>query len=857
MAPADPTRAWLEESAWLHRLARRLVHEPSAAADAAQEALVVGLERSGAGERPGDALPLRRWLAGVLRNLVRQERRGAARRRAREEGRTGPNESEATDELAGRLELQERLVARVRGLSEPYRTAIALRFLEDLPPREIAARLGVPLKTVHTRIERALVKLREELDREHGGRAWAALLVPLPQAPVPLPPPAPLAGSTALAPLLAMGTIWKWTGAAAALALLGYVVVQQVPRSAERAPGPVPPPSAPPELAETVVPASARAPSRVPLAAEAEANVPAVAGARGEATNAAAALLAGRVVDVERRGLAGLEVRFEPTSWSDPSAEELARQPRATSGAEGAFELELPRERGRLLASGRGFATLLAPGLNGELPPEVPLVVVAPAHTYAGTVEDETGQALAGIELAVRLTRGRALELQPGSLTGSVPLARVTSDAGGRFRLVDVAFVEGVALEVDAGGYERLHQDLPPVDDLGLRVVLGTPRAEEAQIAGRVRFADGRPAAGAWVSAGEASTRALEDGRFALAAGDGQAPAILRAVVPGFQPARLDLKELSAAERRQVELVLDGAALELAGRVVDGEGRPLAQAQVWVRGGEPFGMLSRRFGEVDFYVHTDVEELLASRDGELHDGRETRTDTEGRFRLSGLLAQDYDLFAMHPATQEIAWLARVPAGEREQTLVLAGAEPLREVRGHVVNFAGEPVRGALLRVNRQVPLPDGTRAFRQASLDFHAETDAEGAFRFEGLAVAGTHLLLNGECIASPQERALDQEPDLLDVRFRAPAPCHLRVFLADPERADSLMLLDEEDRPLSLSFLVGSVTLGAEAVTIQNGTSDLLRTDESARTLVLSRREEKERIPIHLVPGEVNELHL
>jgi len=856
MSPPDSTtRALLEESAWLQRLARRLVSESTLAEDAAQDALVAALERPVA-----SGMPLRRWLAGVLRNLVRQGRRGAARRTARERARPLALESEASDEIAARLELQERLVTHVRALAEPYRTTIALRFLDDLSPREVAARMDVPVKTVHTRVERALAKLREELDREHDGRdAWAALLLPLAHTPVPFPTPTAAsvgAGSTVLAPLVAMGTLWKWTCAVAVIALVGLFVVQQrrgpaarepeasalVERATELAPAQPPARTDPLERAREPVAVEAP-PAATPLLLPHEAS-----------SAPAARLLAGRVIDVERNGLAGLEVRFEPTS-SDLSPAALAREPRTTSGAGGAFELPLPAERGRLLASGGGYATLLSFGLSGEMPPEAPLVVVAPARTYGGIVVDTEDAPVPGVELSVRVTRERANELQPGALAGAVPLVRFTTDAAGRFRVEEVAWVDGVALEADLGGFRRLHQELPPLDDLELRVVLEAPPVAASALAGSVHLADGSPARGAWVSAGRQPTRVLEDGSFVLELEPDEKPTAVRAVLPGYQPARLELAGVSVADRQRLALVLDSPALEISGRVVNAAGEPIARAQVWARGGEPFGMMNRRFGEADFYAQTSVEEVLSSTDGEWSDGRNAETDAEGRFRLHGLLARDYDVLAMDPVTQEIAWLAAVPAGEEHATLVLAGKEPAREVRGRVVDLAGAPVAGALVGVYRKRKLPDGSETLKRADVDFHAVSDEHGAFRFERLCVEGTVLLLNGEVIASEQERALEHEPDLLNVVFEAPAVCHVRVFLSDPTRADTLMLLDANDRTLMLSFLVGSVSLGAEEVGLRNGTSDLLRADESARTLVLEKGGEKERIPIRLKPGEVNEL--
>jgi hypothetical protein len=68
---------------------------------------------------------------------------------------------------------------------------LCLRYFDDLPPREIAARLGVPVETVRTRTRRALARLRDELDCRHGGdrAAWGVALAPLVRAGVAAPAP--------------------------------------------------------------------------------------------------------------------------------------------------------------------------------------------------------------------------------------------------------------------------------------------------------------------------------------------------------------------------------------------------------------------------------------------------------------------------------------------------------------------------------------------------------------------------------------------------------------------------------------------------------------------------------------------
>jgi len=62
----------------------------------------------------------------------------------------------------------------VSALSPTARAMIVLRYQEDLEPREIAAMLDLPLATVKSRLQRALVVLRGKLAREEGPSYGAA-----------------------------------------------------------------------------------------------------------------------------------------------------------------------------------------------------------------------------------------------------------------------------------------------------------------------------------------------------------------------------------------------------------------------------------------------------------------------------------------------------------------------------------------------------------------------------------------------------------------------------------------------------------------------------------------------------------
>src|SRR5262245_1856257 len=145
------------------------------ARDTEQETWLTALEHA-----PGDPGALRGWLAAIVRNIALRTFRSSTRRRAREVEHASPERVVITPaELAEREDLRRRLVEMVNALEEPYRSALVLRYLDGLEPRDIARRLEVPLETVRTRIKRGLEILRRRFDQAgHGERgAWCLLLV--------------------------------------------------------------------------------------------------------------------------------------------------------------------------------------------------------------------------------------------------------------------------------------------------------------------------------------------------------------------------------------------------------------------------------------------------------------------------------------------------------------------------------------------------------------------------------------------------------------------------------------------------------------------------------------------------------
>ncbi len=199
----------------VRRLARSLVRDDTTADDVVQEAMVAALET----RRPVKH-SVKAWLSGVVRNVVRRDHRSASRRSAREEAAAKPEATPSVAEAVVQAAEQSRILDMVVNMAEPYRSAILLRFVQDLPPRAVAEQLGLPVETVRTQVKRGLAQLRGELDRRHGGRArWMGVLSVVASGPA-LGKVAPKVGSASGAKIAVSAVVvaaigftawWSWT----------------------------------------------------------------------------------------------------------------------------------------------------------------------------------------------------------------------------------------------------------------------------------------------------------------------------------------------------------------------------------------------------------------------------------------------------------------------------------------------------------------------------------------------------------------------------------------------------------------------------------------------------------------------
>jgi RNA polymerase sigma-70 factor (ECF subfamily) len=148
----DLALAWLFDAQWAHawRVAYSVTRSRTLADDAAQTALIRALSRIDAYDEDRPFEPwLHRIVVRAALDVMRHERRHW---REFEASPVPENEPDTRLwELLGQLPIEQR-------------TAIVLRYFFDYRAEEIAELLNLPTGTVHSRIHRALAKLKTEME---------------------------------------------------------------------------------------------------------------------------------------------------------------------------------------------------------------------------------------------------------------------------------------------------------------------------------------------------------------------------------------------------------------------------------------------------------------------------------------------------------------------------------------------------------------------------------------------------------------------------------------------------------------------------------------------------------------------
>jgi len=861
--PAHPSELLVRRLGWIQALARELVGDAALADDLVQDACVAALEHP-----PRDAGKLSGWLATVLKNLSRQRMRGEGRRRSREVDSARPEAIESTASVVERASTHRRLVETVLALEEPYRTAILSRYFDELPPREIARRTGVPVATVHSQLKRALAQLRGRLDDEHDGdrRSWMLLLLPVAERPGPATPWI-LGGALVNAKIVAGAAVLALAGTATIVLLrTDEPPAPEIARPAEetaeppamRGVGvedPAPPPSAGPGRSE------------VPVAPVAEEQL-----AAPVETASGTWLLRGRVVDVAAQPLGGVELEVE------------GHEGLVVSDAGGRFEAEVARDDGGVVPAWARWVAVHEGSYRRDSGIE-PVVVLAPGVDCAGRVVDEYGGpvAHANVELVlppdldVAVSQVLDATRQPGWVA--------RADGRGRFELGALPAVAGAVLHTTAEGFERDVQPMPLVHRLDLTVVLSQPAVPlEGVVTGRVVDPGGFPVEGARVALGVTSATTDDTGQFRVSLSRALTAERMTAVKEGFLPAFVE-RPMDPAEGlggwpEHVELRLGGEPLSIAGRVVDSSGDPVEGVKVWLADSTPFGAIGVMPAALESLAAGaeiparafSIEPLPADNPAARH-GYQTNagpptafwnwatTDASGRFELGGLLDRDYTLRAMHTETLALADSETVRAGERDVRIRLDETDVHERLLGRVVTADGTPVPNVRVTVQRE-PYYVSARIFggtAEVSMTEDREsivTDDEGRFALEDLPRAGMRLRLTSNGIV-PLDHDLPDEPAGTWAEraheIVVEARCHVQLDLDPAEGIDLVRAVDGEGDLVLLSLIrEGSVTNKSE-YEVLDGRTSVLSVSSRARALELIRDNETVRtVPIRLVPGEV-----
>ncbi|WP_419190872.1 sigma-70 family RNA polymerase sigma factor [Saltatorellus ferox] len=683
-----------EHGPYLQRLARALVGDLHRAEDLVSETWAVALA---AAEDSVEMREPRGWLATVMRRRARHGYRREALRQtqALTSDRHVAGNGGGSDEVALRLERERLLHEALERLDEPYRTALYHRYRDGLPPREIAARTGVPVKTVNTRLTRGLEKLREDLARGHGGgeegrRAWLSAIGPIAVA-------VPRYSATWLASRSAM--------LVAAAALAGVIGVSIWARASRAPEAPI---SLPGGEVLALAPEVAEAREAEPVSPE-HASLPVAEPRKG--------LTAPGFSGSE---IAGIEITALSASGAPLAEERLVLATIRWSGGE-------PRAISSSVTDAAGKATFDWPGTNhficfnaartieGKSDVSRDLPDVPPAEAARYTFREEPGLRVGGV---VRDGSGAPV---PGARVfasgapewsiGGLPVA--TCDVSGAF---EVTLGERASIMAAAAGMtasttlevQRLAESAP-----GLREVILVVHAEGAQLSGRVSTTAGDPIAGAWVVASpvspfvdqgeggflhEVSAQTNEEGEYVLPGKLRPREYEVAAFAPGYAARILPL--VAGAEPIRLDLAL-GAGVTVRGRVLVDDDTPVQESNVRYR-------VAKEQGERDPH-------------GPYH---AVSTDEAGRFELQHVPAGTYLFVAGQGRGMTLAKATleqEVPeAGTLELELHLS-FEP--RISGRVVDEAGLPVPGLHLE-----PKFGGRGHYVMQTV-----TDAEGKFDLTSL----------------------------------------------------------------------------------------------------------------------------
>ena len=819
------------DSVWLHRLAHALTRDTEAASDAVQTTLLRAWQRA-----LGGVWPRRAWLARVAKNALHEEARRDGSRRNKERD-IARNEAEEGACGLERLELQRQVADAVDALPEPYRGTLVLRFFDGLSPRAIAARQGLPAKTVYTRIERGLAKLREQLDARFGNdrAVWVGAMLALPNPG--------WSWTSTIKGASTMGLGIKIAGATVAV-VVGALVLMQTDAQHEgdtptRAPRMLATSDAQPGALENdQLPPQSTLLERIPSPTS-EANEP-----EPEAPLAAvASALSGHVHGTDGQPLAGVGVRVRS-----------GNEARATTDAMGRFTMDCERDQLpiSLVIDDDRYATLRVAHVNRTTVDRDHVIVAARAAELRGRVLDEYGRPVEDAAVSVIYDEGLLVDFPLVLDTTARVQPRANTVADGRFELLRVAVESGCELRAELAGYATAHLTLaePYSTEWILELRTLTAGEREPQAEGLVLLPNGAPAEGATVHYGSNDTMTDADGRFTLPLDYDPDPDLqLAAALEGYGTTLVEgygeLQTQSAPYAPAlVTLVLRENSLALAGRVVDANGMGLSGWTVQLSVGTP---LTRNRVPPILAEALDVDSTSAE------------TSDTGHFALSGLLDRAYDLLAYNSDSLVALRVGPFAAGATDIVLEVADDLAHPRVSGRIVSRGGQPIAGASVSVGLVLHSMENGRSWIAGDI---IQTGANGRFELTDVARAEVHLNIEGETIV-PRHYEFEAGDNMDDLVIEVALRCHFRVEVEGSDLHGLRVEVQDAQgqRVMITTFQAGgSGSSGSKALI--DGRMAVSAVSDDATQLILIRsdengREELERRELHLVPGEVLEVRM
>ncbi len=671
---------------WLRALVLRLVDDGQAD-DVMQE---VWGQAMGAELHDQKALPA--WLAKVARRIAGKSIRSKQRRRNHEQVASQSASILALDpaDLVARVEGRQQVARTVLELAEPFRTVVLLRYFEDQTPEQIAQKLNIPGATVRTRLHRAHEHLRKRFESERG-KEWrgqlAGLVAPLGAlggSPQPRPP---IATAHPKALLLLVPP---------AVAALVWVTMQAI--------APTQPPVTGPNSAGDVAQMVTSGPVlNDVVTTNLRDSVTADERSTGAPTAQTTVRIAGQVLDYAGVPLPDLEIIFAKGWPKDAGPDAADCQPLGQCDREGRFDVQVPREQGTLRVSHK-FATLRSWSVSGKEAPagiDDALVVATRFVQLTGVVVDQDGKPAPEQIVTADYQDTVGLPVAASGTHLERYRIKVATDAVGNFQMSNVPAFPFGTLAVGQVRSEESVISIPTQDRHDLHLVLGTKNSKSQKrsktkkdaptlvrfaIAGTVVTLGGEPIRGASarVVNAQADAQTEEDGKFKLSflALTGS-PVSMWVAAKGYEPMQLEVllfedDHPTLVTARLARLSDDTRAM--AGKIVNEHNDPVSGLIVTLADATPLdhGRFVPRF----------VERPSTHRLG-AHD----TTDSDGKFRIPGVLDRAYHLRIIDEATGFAQTHGPFDA-RQESTIQITQPRVRPELRVRVGNILGEDIEGA-------------------------------------------------------------------------------------------------------------------------------------------------------------------